>query len=199
MTITAQDVKALREATGVGMMDCKKALTEANGDMEKANEILRKKGLAAAAKRSGRTTAEGVVYSYIHGTGKIGVLLELNCETDFVAKTDEFLALAKDLSMQVAAVAPRFVGREEIPADEVTKELDIYRDQIRAAGKPEKMVDKIAEGKLEKYFGEVCLVDQPFVKDDKRKVKDRIQDTVAKTGENITVRRFVRFQVGESA
>ena len=197
MTIDARTVKELRDATGAGMMDCKKALTEAEGDLGKATDILRKKGLAAAAKRSGRVTAEGIVHSYIHGNSRIGVLLELNCETDFVAKTDEFKELAKDLCMQVAAVNPQYVDRESVDAAEVSREMDIYRDQARAMGKPEKMLDKIAEGKLEKYYAEVCLVDQPFVKDDKRKVQERIQDTVAKTGENITVNRFVRFCVGE--
>jgi len=197
MAISAQDVKALRDATGAGMMDCKKALTESNGDVEKATEFLRKKGLAAAAKRAGRATAQGVIHSYIHSNAKVGVLLELNCETDFVANTDEFKDLAKDLCMQVAAVAPRYVTRDEIPGDVLEKEKDIYREQAKQAGKPEKMLDKIAEGKLEKFFSDVCLVDMPFVKDDKKKVKDRIQASAAKLGENVSVSRFIRYSVGE--
>jgi len=197
MAINAQDVKKLREATGAGMMDCKKALTEAEGDFQKANDLLRKKGLAAAAKRAGRTAAEGMIQSYIHGNGKIGVLMEVNCETDFVARTDDFLELVKDLCMQVAAVNPQYVSREDVPKELVAKEIEIYKDQAKASGKPEKILDKIAEGKIEKWYGEICLVDQAFIKEDKRKVRDRIQDAVGKIGENISVRRFTRFQVGE--
>ena len=197
MAISAKDVKALRDATGAGMMDCKKALTEAEGNVEKATDILRKKNLAAVGKRAGRATAEGLIQSYIHGNGKIGVLLEINCETDFVAKTDEFKGLAKDLCMQIAAVAPKWVKREEVPKDIVDKEMDIYREQALASGKPEKIVDKIASGKIDKFYGEVCLLDQAYVKEDKKKVKDRIEDAAGKLGENISVARFIRFAVGE--
>jgi elongation factor Ts len=197
MAISAKEVKALREATGAGMMDCKKALTEADGNVDKAVELLRKKGMAAAAKRAGRATGEGLVQSYIHGNGKIGVLIEINCETDFVAKTDDFAELAKDLCMQIAAVAPKYVSREFVPEDVVNKEIEIYKEQALASGKPEKIVDKIAEGKLEKFYSEVCLVDMPYVKEDKKKVSERVKDAVAKLGENISVARFVRFQVGQ--
>ena len=197
MAISAKDVKALRDATGAGMMDCKKALTEAEGNVEKATEILRKKNLAAVGKRAGRATAEGLIQSYIHGNGKIGVLLEINCETDFVAKTDEFKGLAKDLCMQIAAVSPKWVNRDEVPKDIVEKEMDIYREQALASGKPEKIVDKIASGKIDKFYGEVCLLDQAYVKEDKKTVKDRIEDAAGILGENITVARFIRFAVGE--
>ena len=197
MAISAKEVKALRDETGAGMMDCKKALKEAEGDKEKAKGILRKKNLAAVDKRAGRATAEGLIHSYIHGNGKIGVLLEVNCETDFVAKTEDFSSLAKDLCMQIAAISPKWVSRDDVPAEVKEKEMDIYREQAKAAGKPEKIVDKIATGKLEKFYGEVCLFDQPFVKEDKKKVSDRIQDAAAKLGENISVSRFVRFAVGE--
>ena len=197
MAISAKDVKALRDATGAGMMDCKKALTEAEGNVEKATEILRKKNLAAVGKRAGRATAEGLIQSYIHSNGKIGVLLEINCETDFVAKTDEFKDLAKDLCMQIAAVAPKWVKRDEVPKEIVDKELDIYREQALASGKPEKIVDKIAAGKMDKFYGDVCLLDQSYVKEDKKTIKDRIEDSAGKLGENITVARFIRFAVGE--
>ena len=197
MAISAKEVKALRESTGAGMMDCKKALTEANGDVEKAVELLRKKGMAAAAKRAGRATSEGLVHSYIHGNGKVGVLIELNCETDFVAKTDDFAELAKDLCMQIAAVSPKYVSRESVPAEVIEKEMKLYKEQALESGKPEKIVEKIAEGKLEKFYSEVCLVDMPFVKEDKKKVSERVKDAVAKLGENISISRFSRFQVGQ--
>lgn len=197
MAISAKEVKALREATGAGMMDCKKALTEADGNVDKAVELLRKKGMAAAAKRAGRATGEGLVQSYIHGNGKIGVLIEINCETDFVAKTDDFAELAKDLCMQIAAVAPKYVSRDFVPEEVISKEIEIYKEQALASGKPEKIVDKIAEGKLEKFYSEVCLVDMPYVKEDKKKVSERVKDAVAKLGENISIARFVRFQVGQ--
>ncbi len=199
MSISATDVKVLREKTGAGMMDCKKALTESGGDMEKAIDILRKKGLSAAAKKSERIASEGLVGSYIHAGGKIGVLLEINCETDFVAKTDEFQQLVKDLSMHIAAANPSYIRREEVPADVLDREKEIYKDQARQSGKPENILDKITEGKLEKFYGDVCLVDQVFVKDPegKLKIKDLITEKVAKIGENISIRRFVRFQLGE--
>ena len=199
MAVTAADVKTLREQTGAGMMDCKKALTETGGDMEKAIDFLRKKGLSAAAKKADRLASEGVVGSYIHAGGKIGVMLEVNCETDFVAKTGEFQALVKDLCMHIAAANPRYVTREEIPADVLDREKDIYKDQARQSGKPENILDKIIDGKIEKFYSDVCLVDQIFVKDPegKKKVKDVITEKVAKIGENISVRRFARYQMGE--
>lgn len=197
MAISAKEVKALRESTGAGMMDCKKALTEAEGNVERAVELLRKKGMAKAAKRAGRATSEGLVQSYIHGNGKIGVLIELNCETDFVAKTDDFVALAKDLCMQIAAVNPAYVSRESVPAEIVEKEMNLYKEQALESGKPEKIVEKIATGKLEKFFSEVCLVDQAFVKEDKKKVSDRVQEAIGKLGEHISVARFVRYQIGK--
>jgi elongation factor Ts len=199
MSISATDVKDLREKTGAGMMDCKKALTESAGDIEKAIDILRKKGLSAAAKKSDRITSEGLVGSYIHAGGKIGVLLEVNCETDFVAKTPDFQELVKDICMQIAAANPRYVKREEVPEAELAREKEIYKDQARQSGKPENILDKIVEGKLEKFYGDVCLLDQLFVKDPegKLKVKDLITNKIAKIGENISVRRFARFQLGE--
>ena len=199
MSISAADVKSLREKTGAGMMDCKKALTETGGDMEKAIDVLRKKGLSAAAKKSERIASEGLVGSYIHAGGKIGVLLEVNCETDFVAKTEEFQQLVKDLSMHIAAANPSYVRREEVPADVLDREKEIYKDQARQSGKPENILDKIIEGKLEKFYGDVCLLDQVFVKDPdgKQKIRDLITEKIAKIGENISVRRFVRFQLGE--
>jgi len=198
MQVTAQMVKDLREKTGLGMMDCKNALVEASGDSDKAIENLRKKGALKAAKREGRATSEGRIGSYIHMTGKIGVLLELNCESDFVAKTDEFAALIKDLCMQVAASSPRWVSPEDVPEDVVAKEKEIYMSQAREAGKPEKMLDKIAEGKLKKFYSEVCLLDQSFVKNPDQTVGQLIQEKIAKLGENITVGRFVRMQLGAS-
>ncbi len=199
MSVTASDVKDLREKTGAGMMDCKKALTESGGDMEKAVDILRKKGLSAAASRAGRVASEGLVGSYIHAGGKIGVLIEVNCETDFVAKTDEFMSLVKDLCMHVAAANPRYVRRSEVPEAELLREKDIYMDQARQSGKPEGILSKIVEGKLEKFYGDVCLEDQVFVKDPdgKQKVSELVTSKIAKIGENISVRRFARYQLGE--
>src|SRR5512146_2060697 len=176
--ISANAVKELREKTGAGMMDCKKALTEAGGDFEKAEEVLRKKGLSAAAKKAGRIASEGAVASYIHMGGKIGVLLEVNCETDFVARTDGFQALVKDIAMHVAAAAPQWVRREEVPADVVAKELEIAKAQMRDQKKPEAILEKIAQGKLEKFYETNCLVDQLFVKDDKKKIKDVLTEAV---------------------
>jgi len=197
MEITAASVQALRKATGAGMMDCKRALTEANGDPEKATEILRKKGAMKASKRQNRETSEGLVHSYIHTGGKIGVLVELNCETDFVARTDEFQQLAKDIAMHIAATNPDFISREQVPADLLDKEKEIYREQAVRSGKPEKVLDKIVKGRLEKYYQEVCLLEQAFIKNPDTSVGRLIQETAAKIGENIQVRRFARFQLGQ--
>jgi elongation factor Ts len=195
--ISAKMVQELREKSGAGMMDCKKALTEAGGDFAKAEEVLRKKGLSAAAKKTGRAATEGAVASYIHMGGKIGVLVEVNCETDFVARTEGFQALVKDLAMQIAAAAPLYVRREEVPVDLVAKELEIAKAQMREQKKPEAILEKIAQGKLEKFYSEICLLEQPFVKDDKKKIQDVVTEAVAKIGENIQVRRFARFVLGE--
>lgn len=197
MEISAQSVKELREKTGAGMMDCKKALTEANGDMEQAIVNLRKKGLASAQKKAGRVAAEGMIGHYIHMGGKIGVLVEVNCETDFAGRSDDFQTLVKDLAMHIAAANPRYVRREDVPADELAKEKEIYKDQARASGKPENIIDKIAEGKLGAYYQIVCLYDQMFVKDPNMTVEQLINALIGKIGENIRVRRFVRFQTGE--
>ncbi len=195
--ISASIVKELREKTGAGMMECKKALEATGGDMEKAITFLREKGVATAQKKAGRTAKEGLVGSYIHAGGKIGVIVEVNCETDFVARNEDFQSLVRDIAMQIAAVKPLYVSREEVPADVIAKEKEIYITQAKNSGKPEKIWDKIAEGKLEKFYEEVCLLDQPFIKDQNIKVKDLIVQAVSKIGENIQVRRFVRFQVGE--
>jgi elongation factor Ts len=195
--ITARAVQELREKTGAGMMDCKKALTEAGGDFAKAEEVLRKKGLAAAAKKSSRAATEGAVASYIHMGGKIGVLVEVNCETDFVARTEGFQVLVKDIAMQIAAANPTYVRREEVPAEVVAKELEIAKAQMRDQKKPEAILEKIAAGKLEKFYEQICLMDQLFVKDDKKKMSQVLTDAVAKIGENIQVRRFARYVLGE--
>jgi elongation factor Ts len=195
--VSAQLVKELREKTGAGMMDCKKVLSEAGGDFAKAEELLRKKGLAAAAKKSSRAATEGAVASYIHMGGKIGVLVEVNCETDFVARTDGFQALVKDIAMQIAAAAPQWVRREEVPAEIVAKEIEIAKAQLREQKKPEALLEKIATGKLEKFYEQTCLLEQLFVKDDKKKMQEVLTDAVAKIGENIQVRRFARFVLGE--
>ena len=195
--ITAKMVQELREKTGAGMMDCKKMLTEAAGDVAKAEELLKKKGLAAAAKKSGRVATEGAVTSHIHAGGKIGVLLEVNCETDFAARNDGFQQLVKDLAMQIAASAPLYVRREEVPAELVQLELEQVKQQLREQKKPENMLEKIAAGKMDKYYSDVCLLEQAFVKDDKKKVGDIVTEAVAKIGENIQVRRFTRFGLGE--
>ena len=195
--ISAKMVQELREKTGAGMMDCKKALAEAGGDFGKAEEVLRKKGLAAAAKKSARAATEGAVASYIHMGGKIGVLVEVNCETDFVARTDGFQALVKDLAMHVAAAAPQWVRREEVPAEVVAKEVEIAKAQMKDQKKPEAILEKIAKGKLEKFYETNCLLEQAFVKDDKKKIQDVLTEAVAKIGENIQVRRFARFVLGE--
>jgi len=199
LEITTENVKSLREKTGVGMMDCKKALLESNGDMEKAVDLLRAQGLAAAARRAGRTAAEGVVDSYIHIGGKIGVLLEINCETDFVARNIEFQSFVKDIAMQVAASNPQYMSREDVPDGIVSHEKEILKSQTLAEGKPEKVADKIVEGRLEKFFSEVCLLDQPFIKDPKKSIKDLLGEFCAKIGENIVIRRFTRYQLGEKS
>jgi len=195
--ISAADVKALRDRTGAGMMDCKKALTEAGGDTAKAEDWLRQKGLSAAAKKAGRDASEGSVGSYVHLGGKIGVLVEINCETDFVARNEVFQQFVKDVAMHIAASAPLFLKREDVPADVVEKEKAIYREQLREQGKPEKVWDKILEGKLDKFYKDVCLVDQPFVKDPDKSIQQLTTDMVAKIGENIQIRRYARFQLGE--
>jgi elongation factor Ts len=195
--ISPEDVKKLREKTGVGMMDCKKALAETGGDFEKAVEILRKKGMDVANKRSGRTASQGQVGAYIHMGGKIGVLVEINCESDFVAKSDDFTNFVKDVSMQIAAAMPEWVNREDVPEDVLNKEKEILKDQALKSGKPEKILDKIVEGKLTKFYSERCLLDQHFVKDQDRTIKQLLDELMAKTGEKCVVRRFSRFQVGE--
>lgn len=199
MPITPVMIKELRDKTGAGIMDCKEALTASNGAMDEAIDFLRKKGLQAAAKRAARSTQEGMVGAYIHGGGRLGVLVEVNCETDFVARTDDFQALVHDLALQVAASHPLYLTREDVPAAVVTKEQEIYEEQAKASGRPAPAVPKIVAGRLEKYFQEVCLLDQPFVKDPSMTVQDLIQAKIAKTGENIAVKRFVRFQLGDSA
>ena len=195
--ITAQQVKELRDKTGAPWMDCKIALTEAKGDMAGAELVLRKRGLASAQKRAGRATLEGLVGSYIHAGGKIGVLVELNCETDFVARTDEFKNLAHDLAMHIAAQDPRFIRKEEVTPEILAKEKEIYRAQAVATGKPEKVVERIVEGKMEKFYEEVCLLEQHFVKDPGQTVGQMVASHIGKLGENISVRRFLRFKVGE--
>ena len=195
--ISAQMVKELRETTGAGMMDCKKALVETNGDMEKAVDYLREKGLAAAAKKSGRVAAEGVVESYIHGAGKIGVMIEVNCETDFVAKTPEFHSFVRDLAMQVAAANPQYLSRTEVPAAIIEHEREILRAQALNEGKPEKIVDKMIDGRVEKFYKDNCLLEQTFIKDPDKSVTDVVNAQISKIGENIVVRRFVRYQMGE--
>ena len=195
--ISAGMVKELREITGAGMMDCKKALVETNGDMEKAIEYLREKGLAAAAKKAGRITTEGIVESYIHGGGRIGVLVEVNCETDFVAKTDEFKELVKDIAMQIAAMRPLYVSKDDVPEEVIEKEKNILKAQALNEGKPAQVVEKMVEGRLKKYYEEVCLLEQPFIKDNDKTVKQLVNEKIAKIGENINIRRFVRFELGE--
>lgn len=195
--ITASSVKELRERTGAGMMDCKKALTETNGDIEKAIDYLREKGLAAAAKKAGRIASEGLIESYIHGAGRIGVLVEVNCETDFVAKTDDFKLLVKNIAMHIAAANPQYLNKEEVPENVVSHEREVFRAQALNEGKPEKIVEKMVEGRVEKYYKEVCLLEQPFIKDPDKTVSGIITESIAKIGENISIRRFVRYQLGE--
>ena len=196
---TAKDVMALREMSGAGMMDCKKALVECNGDMDKAMDYLREKSLAASAKKAARIAAEGIVDSYVHMGGKIGVLVEVNCETDFVAKTDAFKELVHDIAMQIAAAKPTYIRKEEVNQDEIEHEKKILREQALNEPKPKPMniIDKMVEGRIEKYYKEVCLMEQPFVKDPERTIAQLINEAVAKIGEKITVRRFVRYEMGE--
>jgi elongation factor Ts len=199
MTITADQVKALRDQTGAGFMECKAALAEANGDVEEATTILRKRGLAQAAKRAGRSTGQGTIGSYVHLGGKIGVLVEVNCESDFVARTDDFQTLAKELAMQIAAASPQYVRREEVPADVLEREKGIYRAQLEGSNKPPQVIEKIVEGKLGSFYEQMVLVDQPSIRDPKTTVSQLIQAAIAKVGENITVARFARFKLGEGA
>ncbi|MDD2620793.1 MAG: translation elongation factor Ts [Syntrophomonadaceae bacterium] len=197
MVVTAAMVKELRERTGVGMMDCKKALVECSGDMEKAIDELRTKGLAKAAKKAGRVASEGVVTSYIHGGGRIGVLVEVNCETDFVAKNSDFKQMVYDIAMQIAASNPEFINREEVPEEVIQREKEVLKAQALEEGKPEKVIDKMVEGRIDKYFKERCLMDQAFIKDTDKTVQQLVHEQIARMGENITIRRFARYEVGE--
>lgn len=197
MAITASEVKELRERTGAGMMDCKNALVEANGDMERAIEILREKGLAAAAKKAGRIASEGIVEAYIHGNGRIGVLVEVNCETDFVANTKEFRSFVHDIALQIAAANPQYISRDDVPAEVLEKEKEILRQQALNEGKPENILDRIVEGRIEKFYKDACLLEQPFIRDPDRTIKDIVTEQIAKLGENISVRRFTRYEMGE--
>lgn len=197
MQITGAIVKELREKTGAGMMDCKKALMETDGNIEKAVEYLREKGLASASKKSSRIAAEGVVASYIHMGGKIGVLVEINCETDFVAKNEIFLSFVKDIAMHIAAINPLYLTKEDVPQDVIDKEKAIYKAQAMNEGKPENIAEKMVEGRLKKYFKEICLLEQPFVKDQDKSVEDAVKEAIATIGENIKIRRFTRYQMGE--
>jgi len=199
MQITSAMVKELRDTTGAGVMDCKEALAASDGSVEQAIDYLRKKGLQAAAKRSARSTREGIVGAYIHGGGRLGVLVEVNCETDFVARTDEFQELVRDIAMQVAASNPLYVSRQEVPPETIAKERDILEEQAKASGRPQHALAQIVEGRLEKYFQDVCLLDQPFVKDSALTMAELIKAKIAKTGENITVSRFARFVLGETS
>ena len=197
MALDMESVKELRARTGAGVLDCKKALAECGDDVEKAVDYLREKGLAKAAKKVGRTAAQGLVFSYIHTNGKIGVLVELNCETDFVARTDEFQQLGHEIAMQIAAANPQYVSPEEGPSDDLEREKEIYRNQALEEGKPAHIVDKIAEGRVNKFYEETCLLEQNYIRDPDRKIKDMVIDNIAKMGENIVVRRFARYSIGE--
>jgi elongation factor Ts len=199
MAVTVDTIKALREKTGCGMMDCKAALKEAKGDMEKAVDILRKKGLAAAARRAGRVAAQGLIDSYVHIGGKIGVLVEINCESDFVAKNIEFQAFVKDIAMQITASNPSYISKDDVPDSIIQHEKDILETQSKQEGKPEKAIEKIVAGRLEKFYSEICLLEQPFIKDTKINVKDLLAGLIAKIGENIVIRRFTRYQLGEKS
>ncbi|HLB00725.1 MAG TPA: translation elongation factor Ts [Bacteroidota bacterium] len=196
--ISSDQVKLLRDRTGAGMMDCKKALKEAGGDIEKAIDVLRKKGAASAEKRADRTTNQGVVEAYIHAGGRIGSIVEVNCETDFVAKTDDFRGLSRDIAMQIAAMNPLYVRREDVPQDVIGREMEIYRTQGRNEKKPENIVERIAAGKLEKYYQDVCLLEQTFIKDSGKTIRDLVVEISARTGEKVTIRRFKRFHLGET-
>ncbi len=198
MAVSMELIKELREKTGVGIMDCKKALNECGGDLDKAVDYLRKKGIATAKKRGGRSTSQGQVQAYIHAGGKIGVLVEVNCETDFTGKTEDFSAFVKDIAMQIAATNPVAIDRERIPSELLEREKEIYATQAKEMGKPEKVIEKIVEGKMKKFYSEACLLEQAFVKNPDITVQDYLNELIAKTGENIVIRRFVRFQLGEA-
>ncbi|REE94448.1 elongation factor Ts [Paenibacillus taihuensis] len=197
MAVSASAVKELRERTGAGMLDCKKALDETNGDIAKAIDLLREKGLSAAANKAGRAATEGTVESYIHAGGRIGVLVEINCETDFVGKTDQFKEFARDIAMQIAAANPKFVSREEVSAEELDKEREILKAQALNEGKPEKIVEKMVEGRISKYYEEYCLLEQPFIKDPDKTIHTLLKEKISTIGENISIRRFARFELGE--
>ena len=197
MAVSTELIKDLRHCSGAGILDCKQALTETDGNLEKAIEFLRKKGLALAAKKKGRATSEGCIGGYIHQGGKIGVMVEVNCETHFVAKTDEFQTLAKDIAMHIAAADPQYKNREDVPQEVIDREKEIFNLQAKKAGKPEKIIDQIVEGKMEKFFSEVCLLEQSFIKDTDQTIKDILAKAVVKLGENMTIRRFVRYQLGQ--
>jgi elongation factor Ts len=197
--ITASEVKRLRELTGAGMMECKRALQDSNGDIDRAQEILRERGLAGVEKRRGRVAGDGVIESYIHGEGRIGVLVEVNCETDFVARTPEFRELAREVAMQVAAQAPRWVSRDDVPDDVVASERKVYAERARQLGKHENVLDRIVDGMLDSFYKETVLLDQPYIRDDTKRVDDLVKDVATKVGENVLVRRFVRYQLGEEA
>jgi elongation factor Ts len=197
--ISAADVKRLRDMTGAGMMECKKALQEAGGDFDRAQEILRERGLAGVEKRKARVAGDGVVESYIHGEGRLGVLVEVNCETDFVARTQEFRELAREVAMQVAAQSPRWVSRDEVPDDVVESERKVYAERARQLGKPENVLDKIVDGMLQAFYKETVLLDQPYIRDDAKRIDDLVKDVATKVGENVVIRRFVRYQLGEEA
>jgi elongation factor Ts len=197
MAVSASAVKELRERTGAGMLDCKKALDETNGDIDKAIAVLREKGLSAAANKAGRVATEGVVESYIHGGGRIGVLVEINCETDFVGKTDQFKEFARDIAMHIAAANPKFVRREEVPTEELEKEKEILKNQALNEGKPEKIVEKMVEGRINKYYEEYCLLEQSFIKDPDKTINTLLNEKISTIGENISIRRFARFELGE--
>jgi len=198
MEITTEMVKELRQATAAGILDCRKALEVAEGDFDKAVDYLREKGLAKAAKRVDREAKDGLVVSYIHGGGRIGVLLEVNCETDFVARTDEFKGLVNDVALQIAAMAPQYVKREDIPSSVIEHEKELYRAQALEEGKPEAVVDRIVDGRLEKFYKDICLLEQAFIRDEERTIDDLVKEQITKTGENMVVRRFARFELGES-
>jgi len=197
MSISASQVKELRDKTGAGMMDCKKALIESDGDIEKATDYLRKKGITKAEKRAGKAANEGIIEAYIHTGGRLGVLVEINCETDFVARTDDFKHFAKEIAMQIAATNPLVVDREQLAPEIIEKEVEIYKTQALESGKPEKIIERIAQGKLEKYYQEVCLLEQPYIRDPNTTVKDVLMETIGKIGENISIGRFVRFRLGD--
>lgn len=197
MSITAKDVAVLRQKTGAGMLDCKKALEESNGDIEKAVDWLRKRGIAKAAKRAGKIAAEGTVASYIHGNGKIGVLVEVNCETDFVAKNEQFTGLVNDIAMHIAASQPDYLTRDEVPAELVEKEKAVHRDTLKAEGKPEEMIEKILDGKMSKFFGEICLLEQKFIKDEEKTIEQLLVTKTGEIGEKISIRRFALYRLGE--